>query len=69
MTTETLRRDTKSTDAERRHTADMARLGEIERGERMSGEADALERMAELFLGGRYADSRAMHRREFERSI
>lgn len=66
MTTTTNRRETKSTDAERRHTADMARAGAVERGERPSLVEATLERMGELVIGGHYSEARAMHRREIE---
>jgi hypothetical protein len=66
MTTDTLRRDTKDASNELRHTAECARAGAVARGELPSVQADALERMADLARAGRLAESKAMHRREFE---
>lgn len=65
MTTETLRRDTKSMDAERRTTAAADRAGRVERGELPSYQAAVLERMGELVIAGYYREARAMHLREF----
>jgi hypothetical protein len=45
-----------------------AREGAMQRGELPSYTAAVLERMGELVLAGFYAEARAMHRREFERS-
>jgi hypothetical protein len=61
------RENIKDTTAEQRHTADCRRAGCVDRGELPSLVEATLERMAELFLGGRFSESRAMHRREFER--
>lgn len=50
----------------RSRTADADRAGRVERGELPSYQADVLERMGELAMSGRLAESKAMHRREFE---
>lgn len=64
MTTETLRRDTKSTDAERRSTADARAAGAVERGEVPNHFHAVLERAGDLALAGYLAESRALIARE-----
>lgn len=68
MTTDTLRRDTQSFDAERNATHDARQAGAVAAG-LLPGLLEAtLERCLVLIEAGYYSEARALHRREIERS-
>jgi|GEM_PF-2758450 hypothetical protein len=66
MTTASHREQTKSFDAERTGTQIAARAGAVARGQLPSLVEATLERAADLFLAGYWAESRALVRREIE---